>query len=234
MTLSIAIIEDNPTFRHRFENHIHSAPDMRLLGSAHDFASGEALLCGQPADILLVDLGLPGGNGVDLIAQAQQCWPLCEAMVITVFGDEHNVIAALRAGATGYVLKDATQDALLTDIRLLRDGGSPISPVIARQLLKSFKAEEVQPLESPLAAKQAIQPASRPKLAAADTITLSEQEQQVLVRFAKGYTIKEIAKLMLLSNHTVATYVRRSYRKLQVNSKTEALYEARRLGLVKD
>src|SRR5688572_20178202 len=108
---------------------------MLLAGHATTFAEGMALLAGPPADVMLVDLGLPDGSGIDLIRTAQQVWPSCEIMVSTVFADESNVIRSVEAGARGYLLKDCPPPRLVEEIRSLHAGGSPISPRIARHVL---------------------------------------------------------------------------------------------------
>lgn len=140
-------------------------------------------------------------------------------MVITWFGDERHVVACLEAGATGYLLKGTGDIDIAEHVRVLCAGGSPISPTIARRLLKRFtSANSPAPIE-------------------ADTATLpdlSAQERSVLSLCAKGYTYQEIATLLTLSSHTVKTYVKRIYRKLQVHSKTEAVYEARKLNWLDD
>lgn len=195
---------------------IAATPDMVLAGSSDTLAGGLALLDRGPFDILLVDLGLPDGSGLTLIREAVKRWPgCCDVMVISVFADEHHVLAAIEAGATGYLLKDASPIDVVQQIRELRAGGSPVSPVIARRLL------------------QRLAPA-RAAGAATDLVSLTEQERAVLTYAAKGFTFDEVAKLLGISRHTVMTYIKRSYQKLQVHSKTEALYEARRMGLLGD
>jgi DNA-binding NarL/FixJ family response regulator len=214
MTLSVLIVEDDARFRDAFVRAIALAEDMRLLGSAPDYASGLALL-GSAPDVLLVDLQLPDGNGIDLIREAARRIPECDVMVVTIFGDERHVLDSIEAGATGYLLKDMSPAELVEQIRVLHAGGSPISPIIARQLLTRF---------APIAAPQAKDAGS----------PLSEQEIKVLTLSAKGFSYDEIAALMQVSRHTVQTYVKRSYRKLQVNSKVDALSEARRLKLLNE
>jgi DNA-binding NarL/FixJ family response regulator len=165
---------------------------------------------------LLVDLQLPDGNGIDLIKEVSRRMPGCDVMVVTIFGDERHVLDSIEAGATGYLLKDMSPTELVEQIRVLRAGGSPISPVIARQLLTRFSATRAP--QTPAEA-EAVSP-------------LSDQEVKVLTLSAKGFSYDEIANLMQVSRHTVQTYVKRSYRKLQVNSKVDALSEARRLKLL--
>jgi DNA-binding NarL/FixJ family response regulator len=215
MSVSVLIVEDDARFRDAFTQAISQADGLALLGSAPDLATGLRMLDQRP-DVLLVDLQLPDGNGIDLIREAARRLPGCDVMVVTIFGDERHVLDSIAAGATGYLLKDMQPAELVEQIRVLRDGGSPISPVIARQLLTRFAPPKAQ------------QP-----LAPADGLTpLSDQEIKVLTYSAKGFSYDEIATLMQVSRHTVQTYVKRSYRKLQVNSKVDALSEARRLKLL--
>jgi DNA-binding NarL/FixJ family response regulator len=213
-TVSVLIVEDDERFRAAFASVIGAAPDLRLVGTAADLPQGLLLLRELKPDVLLVDLGLPSGSGIELIRYAHAHLPATDVMVVSVFGDEPHVMASLEAGATGYLLKDTHPADLAEQIRTLNAGGSPISPVIARQLLLRLAPE----------------PAPSPDAEA----LLSPQERQVLTYSAKGFSFEEIARMLGVSRHTVMTYVKRSYRKLQVHSKTEAIYEARKLGLVRD
>ncbi|HTE39608.1 MAG TPA: response regulator transcription factor, partial [Steroidobacteraceae bacterium] len=126
--------------------------------------------------------------------------------------------AAIEAGATGYLLKNALPNDSVEQIRLLHSGGSPLSPVIARQLLTRFSKNSAPPTKIP----------------DEDAPSLSDRERDVLDYVSKGFTFDEIAGLLSVSPHTVTTYARRVYRKLHVTSKTEALFEARKLGLLRD
>lgn len=216
--ISVLIVEDDARFRTAFEQAVTRAADMTLSGSAGDLAGGLQLLQLRP-DVLLVDLELPDGSGMELIREAAHSLPHCDVMVVTIFGDEQHVLSSIEAGATGYLLKDMPAEQLVQQIRVIRAGGSPISPIIARQLLIRFAAPASAPAD----------PATAP---AADNPTLSERETHVLALAAKGYSYDEIAGLLKVSHHTVQTYVKRIYRKLQVNSKIEALSEARRLSLI--
>jgi DNA-binding NarL/FixJ family response regulator len=217
MQHTVLIVEDDPQLRTRFADAVREAGDLRLVGVADDLPDGLRLLERTEPDVLLVDIGLPSGSGIELIRRAEQRLPQCNSMVVTVFADDRLVIECIEAGATGYLLKDSREVDIVQQIRLLCEGGSPISPAIARRLLMHFCAEHC---------------ANTP--AAAPVVTLSCQERLVLSMSAKGYNYEEIAGLMSLSHHTVETYVKRIYRKLQVHSKTEAVYEARKLGLMSD
>jgi DNA-binding NarL/FixJ family response regulator len=172
-----------------------------------------ALRQGRP-DVLLVDLGLPDGSGVDVIAEAATRHAGLAIMVITVFGDERRVVRAIKAGATGYLLKDDPTHEIGAALGLLLEGGSPISPAIARHLIRLF------------------QPAP-PEVAHAEGAgRLTAREQEVLGLAAKGFSYAEIAQMLDLSANTIASYTKHIYEKLAVGSRSEAIYEASRLGLI--
>lgn len=214
--IRVVIVEDDERFRAVFGAAVQEARDLELAGMAGDVPEGLALLARERPDVLLVDLGLPGGSGIELIRWVGEHLPDCDAMVVTVFGDEPHVMASLAAGATGYLLKDTGASDLAEQVRELHRGGSPVSPVIARQLLLRLA------------------PSAPPSLQAQPEVQLSPKEAQVLKLAAKGFSFEEIAGMMKVSRHTVMTHVKRCYRKLQVHSKTEAIYEARQLGIVRD
>lgn len=214
--IRVAVVEDDPAFRSAFVAAIDASPDVRVTGVAATLAQGLALLAGPAPEVLLVDLGLPDGSGIEVIRAAQVAWPGCEAVVTTAFGDEAHVLAAIEAGASGYLLKDSTPEKVVEEIRLLHAGGSPISPLIARRVLQRLR--------------RPAQGAAGP--APAEAAVLSARETEVLEWAAKGYTYEETAQRLSISLHTVQTFVRRIYAKLEVNSKMEAVNEARRKGLL--
>ncbi|MHA6831297.1 response regulator transcription factor [Ralstonia pseudosolanacearum] len=222
-SIRVAIVEDDPGFLDALTQALACAPDMHLTGVAGSRAEGLLLLDGAPADVLLVDLGLPDGSGIDVIEAAARKWRACSIMVSTNFGDETHVMRSIEVGAAGYLLKDSSAARILDEIRSLAGGGSPISPIIARQILARFRQGG-----SRSAADEA------PASASASSPLLSAREKEVLDLITKGFTAQEIAKLMELSHFTVRTFVRRIYSKLKVTSKAEAIYEARTLGLLAD
>jgi len=221
MKLRVLIVDDDPSVLQPFAAAVAAADDMQVVGQAATLAAGLHLLRNTRPDMLLVDLGLPDGDGTTLIAEAARSLPDCEAMVVTVFGDEAHVLAAIEAGATGYLLKDASPAEIVEQLRVLKAGGSPISAVIARQMLRR-SATWVQSRRG--VAEPAVD----------GDANLSPREREVLELCAKGYSYEEIAPLLAVSRHTVTTFVKRIYRKLQVHSRTEAVYEARRMGLLRD
>lgn len=219
MPIRVILVEDDVTFQQALRHTFSTAPDMLLVAVLSTRVEGLNILEHAPVDVLLVDLGLPDGSGIDVIRAAHAKWPDCNIMVSTVFGDEMHVMQSLEAGATGYLLKDSSTASIAAEIRSLHQGGSPISPLIARQILMRFRQQDTTP---PLVATSPNAPRAR----------LSAREQQVLEYITKGFNSEEIAGLMCVSRHTVLTFVRRIYKKLEVSSKTEAIYEARNQGLL--
>ncbi len=214
--LRIVLVEDDVRFSDMLAAAIDAAPDMLLATRVATLAAGQRLLQGPPADVLLVDLGLPDGSGVALIRAARVAWPHCDVMVYSVFGDEASVIRSIEAGATGYLLKDTPAPRMVEEIRHLRAGGSPISPRIARHVLMRLQAEPAMPVAP-------AEPAASP----APGVALSQREQEVLAGITRGFTYDEIAQRMGVTRHTVQTFVRRIYAKLEVNSKIEAINKVR-------
>jgi DNA-binding NarL/FixJ family response regulator len=226
--IHVAIVEDDPDFSHALSLVVQDSADMRLVGRAATQAEGLALLAGPPADVLLVDLGLPDGSGIEVIRAAALHWPSCSIMVSTNFGDETHVMRSIEAGAAGYLLKDSSPSKMSDEIRSLANGGSPISPIIARQVLARFRhapSAPASPAGAGADAAEAAEATDAPPL-------LSQREKEVLDYITKGFTVHEIAGLMQLSHFTVRTFVRRIYSKLKVTSKAEAIYEARTQGLL--
>jgi DNA-binding NarL/FixJ family response regulator len=220
--IRIAIVEDDVKFRQYLVETIEKSPDMRLVSETSTRAKALTEMSEIEPDVLLVDLGLPDGSGIDVIRNTHQKWPNCSIMVCTAFGDELHVMQSLEAGAAGYLLKDSGPQSIQAEIRSLHAGGSPISPLIARQILTRFRQTEQS---------------SEKGSVGSDTkarASLSAREQQVLEYITKGFTTDEIAKLLIVSKHTIQTFVRRIYSKLEVSSKTEAIYEARKQGLLHD
>jgi len=223
--IHVALVEDDVHFQNAIVTAIAASPDIRLMSLASTRAQGLQSLQSAPADVLLVDLGLPDGSGIDVIRAAHAQWPTCAVMVCTAFGDEAHVLQSIEAGASGYLLKDSEPENMLHEIRSLHSGGSPISPLIARQILMRFRA-------APSAAAPAAPPSVSPPHSAGEQAALSSREKEVLELITKGFTADEIARLMQVSQHTVQTYVRRIYSKLNVNSRAEAIYEARHQGIL--
>ena len=224
--IRVLLVEDEPGFAERFAGIVRSDPEFELIGIAPNCAAARAILSHTAPDILLADLGLPDGSGIDIIRETAERYPDCDIMVVTVFGDEDHVLASIEAGAAGYVLKDSIPEEFLGLLRQLRAGGSPITPVIARKLLSRFKSD------SSRADAHAAGPKAAPPQPDGPSV-LSPRETEVLTYIAKGFSFNEIAELLGMSAHTVTTHVKRIYQKLAVHSRGEAVYEATQMGLLR-
>ena len=224
---TVMIVEDDPAFLKRFCGIVVRDPDLALFAAVGDLASARQALQKSAPDVLLTDIGLPDGSGIDLIRETALRFPDTDIMVVTVFGDEGHVIASVEAGATGYVLKDSDDQDFTGSIKQLVRGGSPISPVIARQLLRRFRAP---PLPAPPATPAVPSGTSRSEQMPEGG--LSARESEVLGLLVKGFSFAEIAQLLAVSPHTITAHVKKIYQKLAVHSRAEAAYEASRLGLV--
>jgi DNA-binding NarL/FixJ family response regulator len=210
--INVFIVEDDAVTRDSLRTRIEAHPRLRVGAASGTAADGIAALTTRP-DVLLVDLGLPDGNGIDVIRAALRRHADLPIMVITVFGNEKRVVAAIEAGASGYLLKDDPTHELGAAIELLLQGGSPISPAIARHLIRHFQER------------------GEPRTAAPHE-TLTVRELEVLALATKGFSYPEIAQLLGLSTNTIASYTKHIYEKLAVGSRSEAIYEASRLGLL--
>lgn len=209
--VTVALVEDDDEARKRLVASINSDTSLKLVG---EYAAGAAALAGLASgapDVFLVDLGLPDMPGREVVKRVAEKFPACDILVVTVFGDEESVIGAFEAGARGYLLKGALEHDIAEDIRHLRSGGSPLSPVIARQVLKRLV---------PARAAQA-----------ADSL-LTPRESEILNAIARGFSYAETASLLHLSVQTVHTHLKNIYKKLAVHSKTEAVFEADRRRLL--
>ena len=184
------------------------------------------------ADLLLVDLGLPDGSGLALLRQVRRQCPGCDMLVVSMFGDEENVVASIEAGAVGYVHKDDDAADIAETLLAVKQGASPISPMIARHLLRRMQPARAPLAEAPSAAPVAAPVASVETVEAESAVVLSRREQEVLEYIARGFSYAEIAREQGITVHTVQTYIKKLYGKLAVHSRSEAVFQANRLGLL--
>ena len=204
--IRVAILEDDTPARKFYARLFEKEPGFELVFAAASVAEARAALSGAEADVALVDIRLPDGNGLEFIA------PFIaetggKALILTVLGDRASVMLAFEFGASGYLLKDTPPEQILRDIRALIHGGCPISPQAAAHLLSL-----VTPLNSPATGQP-------------DNI-LTPRECDVLTMFAKGLSYQDAAVALDLSVHTIGDHVKRIYKKMEVRSRSEAVFEA--------
>lgn len=213
------VVEDLPDIRSWLGDVARAAfPELAVRSVAR---RDEALACvaTDSFDLALIDLGLPDGSGIDVVAALRRHQPQSFGVVVTIYDDDDHLFPALQAGAFGYLLKEQPQDTLVAQLLRMTQGEPPLSPPIARRVLAHFasatqrRSDLVRQLEG--------------------EVSLTERETEVLQRVAKGYTLPEIAQQFGLSRHTIADHIKQVYRKLNVSSRAEAALEAARRGLVR-
>lgn len=206
----VLIVEDIAEAFELLQAAIDLAFPLAAVHHAPDAAAARALLESVAPDLALVDLHLPDGSGIDVIRAILAGHPDCVTVVATIFDDDEHLFPALQAGAQGYLLKDQETAMLAAQLRGIGDGHPPLSPAIARRLLGYFQSPRIE----------------------ADATGLAARETEVLRHLAHGIRVAEIARLMGISHHTAAGYVKSIYRKLSISSRAEAALRAARLGLL--
>ena len=231
---SVFVVEDDEQARGFFESNVRASPALRWLAGVATRAEALGWLASsaEAPDVLLVDLGLPDGSGLDVIRATAVRFPQCETMVISVFGDEDNVLASVEAGAVGYLHKDALPGDFAQTIIDMKAGASPISPMIARRVLSKYRSNLQTAAIGAVAMPAPLRGAASAALDEVPAV-LSVREQEVLELISRGFSYAEIARLKTLSVHTVQTHIKNLYGKLAVHSKSEAVFEATRLGLLR-
>ncbi len=218
----LLLVEDEPLMQVRLRSILatlgYADDDISVAGS---LVQARAVLADQPFALTLIDVGLPDGSGIDLIRELHVRDPALPILVISAWSTEQVIVGALQAGATGYLLKERDDVEIALSIRSALRGGAPIDPFVARYILGLMGAAEVLPTGAP-----DISPAGYAPPA------LSPREVEILGLVAKGLTNREMAGLLFLSNLTVACHTKNIYKKLAVNSRTQAVFEARTHGLL--
>jgi DNA-binding NarL/FixJ family response regulator len=213
MAWTVGVIEDDAATRASLQAALARDPRWRLAFAVGSVREARERLAGREVpDVALVDLGLPDGSGLDLLAELRQRWPHCDCLVISMFGDEERVIRSIEAGASGYLLKGQGEDDIAEHLGYLREGGSPMSPAIARHLLRRIArpAPEAEPGQE----------------------ALTTREAAVLQLLARGEPYEVVAASLGLSVNTVRYHVKGLYGKLGVNSRQRAVNEGQRRGLI--
>lgn len=209
------IVEDDPAMQRRLSRLIGEIDGGDGVTVVATLAEAYSALAATRFALVLVDIGLPDGDGRELVARVNRQGADLPVLVISSWGHEDTVLSALQAGACGYLLKERDDIELTVSLRSIQRGGAPIDPVIARRIL-------------------GLLPGARPADAApSDDIRLSAREQEVLQLLARGCSNREIAELVGLSRLTVEGYIKAIYRKLAVGSRTAAVFEAQKLGLLR-
>jgi len=207
--MRLIIVEDDPILLESLKLILGGEAGITVAGA---FGSAEEALRGlrkAAPEVMLTDLGLPGMSGIELIKKAKDDMPSLEIMTHTVFEDRENVFAAIKAGASGYILKGSSPREIVEAIHDIHKGGAPMSPKIARKVIHEFQDENGE-----------------------DQYVLSQRERDVVKCIEQGLTYKEISLRLKISSHTVHTHIKNIYEKLQAKDRGEALVKARKTGII--
>jgi DNA-binding NarL/FixJ family response regulator len=200
--IRVCLVEDHRSTREVYQKILAHAPDVTCLGAYGNAAQAERELAKVQPDVVLMDVNLPGRNGIDCVARLKRLYPTVEFVMLTTYDDTDMIFSALRAGASGYLLKRASPEELLTAIHEVYEGGSPMSGGIARRVVSHFRQQGQ---------------------AASELETLTTREQEILAQLAKGLAYKQIAAQLGISPGTVQKHLHTIYGKLHVQSGTEAV-----------
>lgn len=203
MSISVSIIEDDAQARQILADWIRRAEGFRCVSEHGSAESALAALPTAKPEVVLMDINLPGLNGIECVRQLKPLLPGTQFLMLTVYEDADHIFNALMVGATGYLLKQTPRNELLAALKQVHAGGSPMTSNIARKVVQSFQRQS--------------------KAADADSVELSPREAEVLELLARGYLYKEIAESLTISLPTVNTYIRRIYEKLHVRSRAQAV-----------
>jgi DNA-binding NarL/FixJ family response regulator len=227
LTVSLSpalVVEDDPVMQQRLCRVLAAAGcAVAQVAIADSVAQARRLLAERSFGVALVDIGLPDGSGIELVTELQARHPLVPAVVISAFRADEVILAALRAGAIGYLLKERDDIELELALRSIAQGGAPIDPAIARGILALLTRPQT-------AAAEPVAPAGPTTLPG---VALSRRENNILELVAQGLSNREMAEALSISRLTVECHTKNIYRKLAVNSRTEAVYTARTRGLLR-
>lgn len=211
--LTVTLVEDDTPIREEFARMVGEDVGLKLLEAVGSCAEARRSFSFAQPDVALIDLGLPDGDGTELIADLARRSRHTSILVVTIFGDEAHVVRALRAGAHGYLLKDTPTAEFGRAIRAVSEGAAPLSPQVARYLLRSFAAPRVD------AQRWLVEP-------------LTPREKDVLMAVSQGLSVPETARRLDVAPSTVAAHIKSIYGKLAVHSRVEAVNQARARGLI--
>ncbi len=235
--IRVFVVEDQTRILKNQLKLLEASQELQIIGTA---LSGESALEEVPRampDVILLDLGLPRMSGIDVTREVKARWPGIEILIFTIFDEEDKVLEAVKAGASGYLLKGATADKIVEAIKEVKAGGTVIQPNLARRLLRHFRVGPAPGESSGGNGRDgagsggdpggAAQPGAEPQLR-----PLSERETEILQLIAKGVSNSEAARLLNLSKATIRTHLEHIYQKLEVTNRVEAVTEGIRKGLI--
>lgn len=229
--IRVLVVEDQTKILKNQLKLLEGSTEIQIVGTA---LSGEAALEELPKvnpEVLLLDLGLPRMSGIDVTREVKAKYPGVEILIFTIFDEEDKVLEAVKAGASGYLLKGATTDKIVEAIKEVKAGGTVIQPNLARRLLRHFRVD-VGPPATPDPAAPATSGSAKPLAEEPKFRPLSEREKEILQLIAKGVSNSEAARMLNVSKATIRTHLEHIYQKLEVTNRVEAVTEGIRKGLI--
>lgn len=207
--MRLIIVEDDPLLLENLTLLLSGEEGLSVAGSYRSAEDALRGLRNAKPEVMLTDLGLPGMSGVDLIKKVKEEMPSLEIMAHTVFEDREMVFSAIKAGASGYILKGSSPREVIESIHALYKGGAPMSPKIARKIIHEFQDDVVS-----------------------EQYLLTQREKEIVKRVEEGLTYKEIGERLSISTHTVHTHIKNIYEKLQAKDRNDAIIKARKRGII--
>ncbi len=220
--IAVVVVEDDPATLNYLCEQVEATELYTVRAACSTLAEGKQAIEQHLPQVLLTDLGLPDGDGTALIAWAREKSPNTEIAVISILGDERSAVRAIQAGASGYLLKDGQSLDIGRTIDALLRGDSPISTGVARHIIRNLQGTPASPAQNP-----------EPEATLPAGLSLTPREEEILWGIAKGLTYKELAQQLGISAQTVPSHIKNIYRKLQVHSRSEAIFEAVQMGIIK-
>lgn len=236
--IRVLVVEDQTKILKNQLKLLEGHPELTIVGTALSGESALEEVERLKPDVLLLDLGLPRMSGIDVTREVKAKTPQVEILIFTIFDEEDKVLEAVKAGASGYLLKGAPADKIVEAIKEVSAGGTVIQPNLARRLLRHFRVDLAEGLQAAASAPTGateVPPASAEVAALAEEPLLkplSDREKEILQLIAKGVSNTEAAKLLGLSKATIRTHLEHIYRKLEVTNRVEAVTEGIRKGLI--
>lgn len=207
--MRLVIVEDDPMLLENLTLLLSGEGGITVTGSYRSAEEALKLFRSAKPEVMLTDIGLPGMSGVELIKKAKEAMPGLEIMAHTVFEDRENVFSAIKAGASGYLLKGSSPRDIIESIHALYKGGAPMSPKIARKIIHELQDD-----------------------VASDDFLLTSREKEIVKLVEEGLTYKEIGEQLSISTHTVHTHIKNIYEKLQAKNRHDAIKIARKKGII--
>ncbi|MFT3709271.1 MAG: response regulator transcription factor [Archangium sp.] len=226
--IRVFVVEDQTKILKNQLKLLEGSPEITIIGTALSGETGLEEVRRLKPDVLLLDLGLPRMSGIDVTRAVKAELPEVEILIFTIFDEEDKVLEAVKAGASGYLLKGTTADKMVEAIKEVRAGGTVIQPNLARRLLKHFRVGEAPAAPEPTSPASGAQPLGEEP----EGKKLSARETEILQLIAKGVSNSEAAKMLTLSKATIRTHLEHIYRKLEVTNRVEAVTEGLRKGLI--